>query len=59
MLLLPELAITGYPPEDLLLREALWRITSRPRGNGAAAGRTVTVVGFVDRVDQATTKTTP
>ena len=51
VLLLPELAITGYPPEDLLLRsafiddnlEALERIT-------AASGKVVTVVGFVDRV---------
>jgi len=51
ILLLPELAITGYPPEDLLLRrsfiddnlDALDRIT-------AASGRVVTVVGFVDRV---------
>jgi NAD+ synthase (glutamine-hydrolysing) len=51
ILLLPELAITGYPPEDLLLRPgfiddnlaALERITE-------ASGNTVTVVGFVDRV---------
>ena len=51
VLLLPELAITGYPPEDLLLRRrfvddnlaALERIT-------AASGNVVTVVGFVDRV---------
>ena len=51
ILLLPELAITGYPPEDLLLRsafiddnlEALERIT-------AGSGKVVTVVGFVDRV---------
>ncbi len=51
MLLLPELAITGYPPEDLLLRPAfiddnlaaLERITQ-------ASGEVVTVVGFVDRV---------
>ena len=51
VLLLPELAITGYPPEDLLLRPrfvddnlaALERIT-------AASGKVVTVVGFVDRV---------
>jgi NAD+ synthase (glutamine-hydrolysing) len=50
VLLLPELAITGYPPEDLVLREgfvteniaALHRIA-------AAAGDTTCVVGFVDR----------
>ena len=51
VLLLPELAVTGYPPEDLLLRPrfvddnlaALETIT-------AASGKLVTVVGFVDRV---------
>jgi len=50
VLLLPELAITGYPPEDLLLRssfvaanlQALHRLA-------AASGDTVVVVGFVDR----------
>ena len=50
VLVLPELAVTGYPPEDLLLRqgfidanlEVLHRLA-------AAAGNTVTVVGFVDR----------
>ncbi|HJQ91691.1 MAG TPA: NAD+ synthase [Acidimicrobiia bacterium] len=52
VLLLPELAINGYPPEDLVLRddfvsagvEALHRLASR-------AGSTVVVVGFVDRSD--------
>jgi NAD+ synthase (glutamine-hydrolysing) len=51
VLVLPELAVTGYPPEDLLLRqgfidanlEVLHRLASASR-------RTVTVVGFVDRV---------
>ncbi len=50
VLLLPELAVTGYPPEDLLLRQrlveanaqAVYRLASR-------AGETTTVVGFVDR----------
>lgn len=50
VLLVPELAITGYPPEDLVLREdfitanieALHRLAQR-------AGETTTVVGFVDR----------
>lgn len=49
LLVLPELAITGYPPEDLLLRSgfvadvraALDRIV-------AASMRCITVVGFVD-----------
>lgn len=52
VLLLPELAITGYPPEDLLLRrsfidenlEALRRLAR-------SSERTAVVVGFVDRVD--------
>jgi NAD+ synthase (glutamine-hydrolysing) len=50
VLLLPELAITGYPPEDLVLRdafvtaniEALHRLAT-------SSGATTTVVGFVDR----------
>src|SRR6478735_1233376 len=49
LLALPELAVTGYPPEDLLLRPAFVR-------DGLAAlervvahsGRCTTVVGFVD-----------
>ena len=52
VLLLPELAIPGYPPEDLVMRRAfvdanlavLERLAAR-------AGDTVTVVGFVDRSD--------
>ncbi len=52
VLLLPELAINGYPPEDLVLRsdfvtagiDALDRLASR-------SGSTVVVVGFVDRSD--------
>jgi NAD+ synthase (glutamine-hydrolysing) len=52
VLLLPELAINGYPPEDLVLRddfvsagiESLHRLASR-------AGSTAVVVGFVDRSD--------
>ncbi|HEX5696924.1 MAG TPA: NAD(+) synthase, partial [Acidimicrobiia bacterium] len=50
VLLLPELAINGYPPEDLVLRsdfvtagiDALGRLASR-------SGATTVVVGFVDR----------
>lgn len=49
VLLLPELAINGYPPEDLVLRadfvtagvEALGRLAEK-------SGSTATVVGFVD-----------
>ncbi len=50
VLVLPELAITGYPPEDLLLREGFidenLEVLHRLAG---ASGRVVTVVGFVDR----------
>ena len=50
VLVLPELAVTGYPPEDLLLREgfidANLEVLQRL---AAAAGDVVTVVGFVDR----------
>ncbi len=50
LLLLPELAITGYPPQDLLLRkgfvgantEAVYRLAAK-------AGQTTTVVGCVER----------
>ena len=50
----PELAITGYPPEDLVLREgfvadgraALERVAAR-------TGETVAVVGFVDEEPSA------
>jgi NAD+ synthase (glutamine-hydrolysing) len=53
LLLLPELAICGYPPEDLVLRdgfveqnlEALDRIAAR-------SGDTAVVVGFVDRLPE-------
>ncbi|HUU60891.1 MAG TPA: NAD+ synthase [Acidimicrobiia bacterium] len=50
VLLLPELAVTGYPPEDLVLRrrfieantQAVYRLAAK-------SGQTTTVVGFVDR----------
>lgn len=52
VLVLPELATTGYPPEDLLLRESFID------GNldvvaqlAAASGPMLVVVGFVDRVE--------
>jgi NAD+ synthase (glutamine-hydrolysing) len=54
VLLLPELAVTGYPPEDLLLRrrfiEANLQVLYRLAGK---AGQTTTVVGFVDRTQGA------
>ena len=54
VLVLPELAICGYPPEDLVLKagfinanlEALSRIA-------AASEDTAVVVGFVDRLEMA------
>lgn len=52
LLLLPELAITGYPPEDLLLREAFVAENLEAlRQLGRVAESTVVVVGFADRAD--------
>jgi NAD+ synthase (glutamine-hydrolysing) len=50
VLLLPELAITGYPPEDLVLRDAFVTENREVLDRlAAASGSVVTVVGFVDR----------
>ncbi len=50
VLLLPELAIPGYPPEDLLLRDAfVERNLAALRDVAARAENVVTVVGFVDQ----------
>jgi NAD+ synthase (glutamine-hydrolysing) len=50
VLVLPELAVTGYPPEDLLLREGFIDANLEVLHRlAAAAGDTVTIVGFVDR----------
>ncbi len=50
VLLLPELAVTGYPPEDMVLRpgfvEANREVVDRL---AVASGEVTTVVGFVDR----------
>ncbi len=52
VLLLPELAITGYPPEDLLLRRSfIDQNIEALREIAQASERTAVVVGFVDRVD--------
>ena len=52
VLLLPELAITGYPPEDLLLRRSfIDENIEALRQVAQASERTAVVVGFVDRVD--------
>ena len=51
VLLLPELAVTGYPPEDLLIRPAFVQANLDVLGRLAAlAGDVVSVVGFADRV---------
>jgi NAD+ synthase (glutamine-hydrolysing) len=47
--LFPELAITGYPPEDLLMKPGFLRDNRVALDDVAAAtGRCVAVVGFVD-----------
>jgi NAD+ synthase (glutamine-hydrolysing) len=53
VLVLPELAISGYPPEDLVLRKGFVdeNIAVLER-LAAASGSTATVVGFVDRLDE-------
>jgi NAD+ synthase (glutamine-hydrolysing) len=52
VLLLPELAVTGYPPEDLLLRRSFVdQNIAALRRIAKASGKTAVVVGFVDRVD--------
>lgn len=51
VLLLPELAVTGYPPEDLVLREGFVTENLAVLDRLAAASASVaTVVGFVDRL---------
>jgi NAD+ synthase (glutamine-hydrolysing) len=51
VLLLPELAVTGYPPEDLVLRDGFVTDNLAVVGRlAAASGRTAVVVGFVDRL---------
>jgi NAD+ synthase (glutamine-hydrolysing) len=50
VLLLPELAVTGYPPEDLVLREGFVAANIEALHRLAGAARdAVAVVGFVDR----------
>jgi NAD+ synthase (glutamine-hydrolysing) len=50
VLLLPELAVTGYPPEDLVLRSAFVRDNiSAVHRLAERSGETAVVVGFVDR----------
>ena len=50
VLVLPELALTGYPPEDLVLREAfVARSVAALEEVAKASGDTTAVVGFVDK----------
>jgi len=52
LVVFPELAITGYPPEDLVLKSAFVADNLACLARIAAAtGGTVAVVGFVDRAD--------
>jgi NAD+ synthase (glutamine-hydrolysing) len=54
VLLLPELAIPGYPPEDLVLRDGFIAANRAVVERlAAASGSVAVVVGFVDRVDEA------
>jgi NAD+ synthase (glutamine-hydrolysing) len=50
----PELAITGYPPEDLVLRPEFVRDNLRALADlaTAAAGGCAVLVGFVDRTER-------
>jgi NAD+ synthase (glutamine-hydrolysing) len=53
VLVLPELAIVGYPPEDLVLREGFVAENLRVLNRLAeASGRCAVVVGFVDLLDE-------
>ena len=50
LVLFPELALTGYPPEDLLFKSSFVRDNLASLGRLAAGARGITaVVGFVDR----------
>jgi NAD+ synthase (glutamine-hydrolysing) len=52
VLVLPELAICGYPPEDLVLRDGFVNENLRALDRlAAASGSTTVIVGFVDRVE--------
>jgi len=51
--LLPELAITGYPPEDLLAKDHFVEANLDSLEQIAAASWNSVLVGFVDRIDNA------
>jgi len=53
VLLLPELAVTGYPPDDLLLRpDFIEENLAVLESLAEHSGETVSVVGFVDRAEE-------
>ncbi len=53
VLVLPELAITGYPPEDLVLKAGFVDANVRAlEAIAAASGSMTTVVGYVDRLPE-------
>ena len=46
----PELALTGYPPEDLMLRESfVGKNYAKLEEISALSGETAAIIGFVDR----------
>ena len=46
----PELTLTGYPPEDLMLRESfVGKNFAKLEELAALSGETASIVGFVDR----------
>lgn len=50
LVVFPELCVTGYPPEDLLLKPSFIRDNLRHRDRVVAASRGIAVIGgFVDR----------
>ena len=54
LVLFPELALTGYPPEDLLLREHFLTDTgARLRELAASTRGIVAIVGFPERIEGA------
>ena len=54
VLLVPELAVTGYPPEDLVLRPSFVDANKEVvRRLARRSGRTATVVGFVDHANDS------
>ena len=54
VLVFPELAVSGYPPEDLVLRDGFIDANRAAIDEiAAASGSTAVVVGFVDRLVEA------